>query len=136
MENSSPLPTITNLDCDVAVIGGGFGGVAAALAAAESGLHVVLSEPTDWIGGQVTAQGVSALDEHQYIETFGGTRSYYRFREGVRAAYRERYGGPETMPDGSPLNPGGGWVSRLCFEPRVGLQVLEEMLAPQVDAGT
>lgn len=135
MDHSSPSLTSTNLDCDVAVIGGGFGGVAAALAAAESGLQVVLTEPTDWIGGQVTLQGVSALDEHAYIESFGGTRSYVSFREGVRAAYRARYGGPEAMPDGSPLNPGGGWVSRLCFEPRVGLQVLEEMLAAQVAEG-
>ncbi len=78
------------IEADVAVIGGGFGGTAAALAAAESGLQVVLSEATDWIGGQATAQGVSALDEHAYIERFGGTRSYYRFREAVRELYRER----------------------------------------------
>jgi hypothetical protein len=122
-------------ECDVAVIGGGFGGVAAALAAAEAGRSVVLTEPTDWIGGQVTAQAVSALDEHRCIESFGGTRSYYRFREGVRAVYQERYGGPGRMPDGLPLNPGNGWVSRLCFEPRVGLQVLEGMLAAAAAAG-
>ncbi len=122
-------------DCDVAVIGGGFGGVAAALAAAEAGRVVVMSEPTDWIGGQVTSQAVSALDEHRYIETFGGTHSYYRFRDGVRAAYLERFGGPDLMPDGQPLNPGNGWVSRLCFEPRAGLRVLEDLLAGHVAEG-
>ncbi|NOK60425.1 MAG: FAD-dependent oxidoreductase [Chloroflexi bacterium AL-W] len=121
-------------ECDIAIIGGGLGGVAAALAAAEAGTHVVLSEPTDWVGGQVTSQGVSALDEHQYIETFGGTRSYYRFRESIRHFYYKQH----TITPGSctaPLNPGNGWVSRLCFEPRVALDVLEAMLAPYVEAG-
>ena len=46
--------------CDVAVIDGGLGGVAAALAAAETGATVLLSEATDWIGGQMTNQSVSA----------------------------------------------------------------------------
>lgn len=34
------------------------------------------------------------------------------------------------MKNGQPLNPGNGWVSRLCFEPKVGEQVLREMLEP------
>lgn len=124
------------LEAEVAVIGGGLGGVAAALAAADRGRSVVLTEETDRLGGQVTSQGVSALDEHPFIESFGGTRSYYRFRESVRASYRERYGAPSTMPDGvSPLNPGNGWVSRLCFEPAVGRRVIEAMLAEHVAAG-
>lgn len=46
---------------DVAVIGGGLGGVAAALAAFDAGTTVVLSEATDWLGGQMTNQGVAAL---------------------------------------------------------------------------
>lgn len=94
------------------VVGGSFGGCAAAIGA--DGLDVWMVEDSDWIGGQVTSQGVSALDEHKYIETFGGTREYAHFREGVR----RRSGGAR--------NPGGGWVSRLCFEPRVGLAELEE----------
>jgi hypothetical protein len=121
--------------CDVAVIGGSLGGVAAALAACEAGRTVVLTEATDWIGGQVTSQGVTPLDEHEHIERFGGTARYAAFRERARAHYRAAYGAPERMPDGAPLNPGNGWVSRLCFEPRVALAVLEGMLAPHRDAG-
>jgi len=121
--------------CDVAVIGGGMGGVAAALAAVDMGATVILTEATDWIGGQMTSQGVSALDEHPHIEQFGGTRTYYQMREAIRAHYRERYNAPATMPDGAPLNPGNGWVSRLCFEPHVGVMVLEAMLAPHVATG-
>jgi hypothetical protein len=119
-------------ETDVAVIGGGLGGAAAALTAAEAGLNVILSEVTGWIGGQVTSQAVSALDEHRYIEAFGGTRSYYRFREGVRAYYRRAY--PQASSEAA-QNPGDSWVSRLCFEPRVGLAVLQEMLAPYVASG-
>ena len=123
------------LECDVAVVGGSLGGVAAALAALSAGQRVILTEATDWLGGQGTSQGVSALDEHAYIETFGGTRRYNEMRERIRAYYRERYGAPATMPTGVPLNPGNGWVSRLCFEPRVGVMVLEEMLESSVHSG-
>ncbi|HEY9490263.1 MAG TPA: FAD-dependent oxidoreductase, partial [Chryseosolibacter sp.] len=43
---------------DVVVAGGGLGGVAAALAALRNGLKVILTEETDWIGGQISQQGV------------------------------------------------------------------------------
>lgn len=124
-----------HLECDIAIIGGGFGGIAAALAAAEADKRVVITEPTDWIGGQVTSQAMASLDEHFYIETFGGTRAYNRFREGVRAVYRARYPAARQASQ-PPLNPGGSWASRLSFEPRVGLRVLEEMLAPHVASGS
>jgi 2-polyprenyl-6-methoxyphenol hydroxylase-like FAD-dependent oxidoreductase len=120
---------------DIAVIGGGMGGVAAALAAVQAGARVILTEATSWLGGQMTSQGVSAFDEHALIESFGGTRSYYELRNGIRSYYREKYGAPVIMPDGAPLNPGNGWVSRLCFEPKVGLQVIEKMLAEHILSG-
>src|SRR5437899_742389 len=66
------------LRADVVIIGGSTGGVAAALAAARGGAHVVLTEETDWIGGQLTSQAVPP-DEHLWVENFGVTRSYRRF---------------------------------------------------------
>jgi len=115
---------------DVLVAGGGLGGIAAALAAARSGCRVLVAEPGDRIGGQVTAQAVSALDEHPHVEVPGTTsRSYAAFREGVRAWYRRRH---PAVAGVAALNPGDGWVSRLSFEPAVGQAVLEAMLA---DAG-
>lgn len=119
---------------DVAIIGGGVGGLAAALAVAEAGRTVVLSEEFAWIGGQLTSQAVPP-DEHGWIERFGCTRNYRRFREGVREYYRSHYpmrAGPRANPR---LNPGNGWVSPLCHEPRVALAVLESMLAPHVSSG-
>ncbi|MCG0240120.1 MAG: FAD-dependent oxidoreductase [Firmicutes bacterium] len=120
------------LTCDILVVGGGTGGTAAALRASSMGRRVVITEETRWLGGQMTSQGVSALDEHEYIESFGGTALYNEFRRRVRDYYRRRYRLRRDRPD---LNPGNGWVSRLCFEPRVGVAVLEEMLRPAREAG-
>lgn len=116
---------------DVVIIGGGTGGVAAALAAARAGCRVILTEETDWIGGQLTAQAVPP-DEHPWIEMFGCSRSYRRFRDGVRTYYHRHYPLTAEARATPHLNPGNGRVSRLCHEPRVALAVLHEMLAPHV----
>lgn len=123
-----------NLSGDLVVIGGGLGGCAAALAAARNGQQVLLTEETDWIGGQLTCQAVPP-DENPWIESFGGTRSYLELRHRIRDYYLRNY--PLTAEArGVPfLNPGNGWVSRLCHEPRVALAVLHEMLAPYVGSG-
>ena len=46
------------IEADIAIIGGGTGGVAAALAALRSGRRVVLTEQYAWLGGQFTSQAV------------------------------------------------------------------------------
>ena len=117
------------------------GGVAAAVAACEAGLDVVLTEATDWLGGQMTSQGVSALDEHKYIEDIPPTCAYAEMRQRIRQHYVTKYAAPAIMSAqsgefaGKPLNPGNGWVSRLCFEPYVGVQMLQDMLASHVASG-
>jgi hypothetical protein len=92
----------------------------------------VLSEPTDWIGGQLTSQAVPP-DEHPWIESHGCTATYRALRDGIRAHYRERF--PLTAPARAVahLNPGACFVSRLGHEPRVALAVLEAMLPTSVD---
>lgn len=121
-------------DCDVAVIGGGTGGVAAALAAARNGMRVILTEETDWIGGQLTAQAVPP-DEHPWIEQFGCTQNYRQYREAVRSYYRDHYPLTESARARRELNPGEGSVSRLTHEFRVSVAVLEGMLAPYIGSG-
>jgi hypothetical protein len=113
---------------DVVIVGGGTGGVAAALAAARNGLRAVLTEETDWLGGQLTAQAVPP-DEHPWIESFGCTRAYREFRSRVREYYRRNYPLTAQARAAAYLNPGNGNVSRLCHEPRTALAVLHEMLA-------
>ena len=123
---------MTSHECDVLIVGGGLGGVAAALAACREGHRVCITEPTRWLGGQATSQGVSILDEHDHIETFGGTASYYQWREGIRDYYRDRYGLSQAATDADYFNPGDGRGSHCCFEPRVGLIALLDMLREPV----
>ena len=119
---------------NVVVLGAGVGGVAAALAALDGGSTVILSEETDWVGGQLTSQAVPP-DEHPWIERFGATRTYRRFRDNVRAYYRANYPLSAVAARQGELNPGAGRVSGLTHEPRVALAVLEAMLAPWLASG-
>ncbi len=128
------LARTRELHCDVAIIGGGVGGFAAALGALRNGMRVVLTEETDWIGGQLTAQCVPP-DENPWIEQFGATRSYRGYREAVREYYRRHYPLTERARAIPNLNPGNGSVSRLTHEFRVSVAVLETMLAPWVSSG-
>jgi FAD dependent oxidoreductase len=120
------------IECDDLIVGGGAGGVAAALAAARRGRRVHLTEETDWIGGQLTAQGVSALDEHDDIETFGGTASYYQLRNALRDHYHPLAGDVGKQPH---FNPGNCWVTRVAFEPKVAVAAMMRTLRPHIDAG-
>ena len=117
------------LATDVLVVGGGLGGVAGALAALRLDRRVVLTEETDWLGGQLTSQAVPP-DEHRWIESTGCTASYRRLREGIRGYYRRNYPLLPSARADRQLNPGMGAVSRLCHEPRVAMAVIEELLAP------
>ncbi|WP_395474664.1 FAD-dependent oxidoreductase [Saccharopolyspora spinosa] len=114
---------------DVVVVGGGLGGVAAALALLRAGRRVVLTEEYDWLGGQLTSQAVPP-DEHSWVERFGVTASYRALRDGIRDYYRRHYPLTPRARAWRELNPGAGNVSRLCHEPRVAVAVIDEMLAP------
>ncbi|TDD56260.1 FAD-dependent oxidoreductase [Nonomuraea terrae] len=121
-------------DVDLAVIGGGVGGVAAALAALRHGLRVVLTEEGDRIGGQFTSQGVPP-DEHRWIEQFGCTASYRRYRNAVRDHYRTWYPLTPAARSEPYLNPGLGRVGALCHEPRISGAVLRALVDPYLSSG-
>ncbi len=121
--------------CEILVAGASLGGCAAALAAAEQGKRVILTEECEWIGGQLTSQAVSCPDENPWIETIGATASYQRLRNGIRDYYRRNYPLKPKVRSNPRFNPGNGWVSYLCQEPKVSLAVLYEMLAPEMTAG-
>jgi hypothetical protein len=117
------------------IVGGGLGGVASALAALRNNVsNVVLLEETSWLGGQMTAQSVSAPDENRLVETSGATRTYKRLREMIRNHYRKlgaTDGGARFEPW---LDPGNCWVSRLAFEPSVAVSMIEELMHPYTEA--
>jgi hypothetical protein len=127
---------------EVCIAGAGCGGVAAAIELLRAGRRVVLIEPTPLVGGQLSSQGVPP-DEHRWIEGdgpgapgfHGATGSYVEFRRRVRAHYRRAESlTPEAHADDR-LNPGGGWVSRLCFAPRLADPILRSMLAEATRGG-
>jgi glycine/D-amino acid oxidase-like deaminating enzyme len=119
---------------DLVVVGGGLGGVAAALAAATLGRTVVLTEELDWLGGQLTSQAVPP-DENAWIEGPYSSASYQRLRAGIRDFYRRNYPLTESARADQKLNPGRGLVSGLCHEPPVAVAVLAELLAPYLSSG-
>ncbi len=123
-----------SLSADVAIIGGGVGGCAAALGALRNGMRVIMTEETDWVGGQLTSQAVPP-DEHPWVEQFGGTQLYRKYRNNVRQYYRDHFSLTPEIRGNDFFNPGGGSVSRLTHEPRVSLAVLEEMLSPWIGGG-
>ncbi len=122
------------LAADVVIAGGGLGGCAAALAACRNGLTVILTEETDWIGGQVSQQGVPP-DEHYWIETHGAPASYRDYRNRIRDYYKRNYPLTEDAKSRTSLNPGDGSVSRICHEPLVTVAVLTEMLLTYISTG-
>ncbi len=104
------------VNCEVLVVGGGTSGVAASYEALKAGRTVCLTEMTDWVGGQVSSQGTSALDEkttQRSLNLF--SRGYGDFRQRILAQNAGR-------------NPGSCWVSVVCFMPRDGHEILMAML--------
>lgn len=96
---------------DVLVIGGGTGGTAAGITAARQGAKTIIVEPTSWLGGMLTAAGVSATDGNHDMPA------------GIWGEFRQRiydyYGGPDSVAT--------GWVSNTQFEPHVGAKIFLEM---------
>jgi hypothetical protein len=137
----TPRPgPIHDVRCDIVIAGGGFGGVSAALAATKDPkLTVCMTEPTLWVGGQATSQGVSAFDDNKYIDTTGGTASYLDLSRRIRlhyaAARRDRSLTAEQAIAGPIQNPGGCWVGRLCFEPAPAHDILMSLLQPALTSG-
>jgi hypothetical protein len=105
-----PPPTRdSTVHCDVIVAGGSTAALAAALHSAREGAETCLLEPTDIAGGQLTTEGVSAVDFawHRVDSLNVGQAS----RDPANNA-------PEFMRWLRDLgNPGRCWVSVHCYEP-------------------
>ena len=70
----SPLPKPQQTwECEVVVVGGTLGGVSAASQAMQSGAKTCLIEVSPWLGGQISSQGVSALDESMSMRASGSS---------------------------------------------------------------
>lgn len=102
---------------DVVVVGGGTGGVSAAIQAARMGAHVALLEETDWIGGQMAAAAVSTMDEG---ETLKGPQGIYdEFRQRIGTYYASR---------GKDVGTCYYHNTSHCYEPSVIQKILYQMI--------
>ncbi|MEY3161180.1 MAG: hypothetical protein RIT25_1171 [Planctomycetota bacterium] len=104
---------VSRREVDVLVVGGGCSGAAAGIQAARAGARTLVCEETPWLGGMITAAGVSAVDGNEGALGGGIFRA---FRDFVEA----HYGGREAVRT--------GWVSNTCFEPQLGAKWFRETL--------
>ncbi|ELR97843.1 FAD-dependent oxidoreductase [Gloeocapsa sp. PCC 73106] len=111
------------VECDILVVGAGLAGVAASHEALLAGKTVCMTEITDWMGGQISSQGTSALDERS---TQRSLLFYPRGYLELRQRIAEHYG---------KLNPGDCWVSDSCFLPRDGHDLLLTQLQEAAKSG-
>lgn len=100
------------MQTDIAVIGGSASGVTAAIQAARMGCRVHILEEGPWVGGMLSAAGVSAIDGNHELPS--GLWGEFRSR------LREHYGGPGALET--------GWVSNTQFNPRTAENILRSML--------
>jgi len=123
----------TDLHFDLVINGGTFSAPSAALQAARTNpeAHILLLEPTDWLGGQATSQGVSAIDNPSHnpgASLMRNNPSLYYPADYLDFLDRMRTPPPEAPGEGLPP-PGTSWVSREAFDPRTGAWVLDQMVA-------
>ena len=102
---------------DVLVIGGGASGISAGVQSARMGVSTMVVEETPWVGGMLTAAGVSCIDGN------------YRMQSGIFGEFADslavRYGGWDALKT--------GWVSNINFEPHVGQEILTNIAASCAD---
>lgn len=140
------IPTtkpVLRLDCDILIAGGGLGGLAAALKIYDlshsallpksSPVKVLLTEESNWLGGQITSQGVSAFDENHLVESSGACRKYQDLRKAISDFYRNNHKLSSDAQNDAYLNPGSCWVSKLAFEPKVALSVIDQFTQPAME---
>ena len=98
---------------DVLVVGGGASGISAGVQSARMGVSTMVVEETPWIGGMLTAAGVSCVDGN------------YKLQSGIFGEFADslaqRYGSWEALQT--------GWVSYINFEPQVGQEILTNIAA-------
>jgi FAD dependent oxidoreductase len=104
-----------SLVADVLVVGGGTGGVAAAIQSARMGVRTVLVEAGPWLGGMLSAAGVSATDGNHQLPS----GLWQEFREQLYKTY------------GSTTALQTGWVSDTQFEPHVADSIFKAMAAKE-----
>ncbi len=126
----NPLPLAEEVwDCEVVVIGGTLGGVAAAAQAMDTGVTTCTIELTPWLGGQVSSQGVSAIDESRAMRwrrNFSPSWEAFKALIKRQPVYLPEWTGLPEQMSVSQVN--SCWVGELCFSPKAGATAAEMLL--------
>ncbi|NEQ50377.1 MAG: FAD-dependent oxidoreductase [Leptolyngbya sp. SIO3F4] len=101
------------LKTEVLIVGGGTGGTAAAIQAARLGVQVLLVTEWPWLGGMLTAAGVSAPDGNELAA----------FQTGLWGAFLREL---ERRQPGGLHN---AWVSFFTYDPAVGAEIFADWVA-------
>jgi len=109
------IPAQTIIKTEVLVVGGGTSGVTAGIESARLGANTIIAEESTWLGGMITAAGVSAFDGNHNIPS----GLWMEFRDKIYT----RYGGADKVST--------GWVSNTQFEPHVADSILKKMVAQE-----
>ena len=125
-----PLPTDRQQwICEVVVIGGSLGGVAAAAHAMQAGAQTCVIELTPWLGGQMSSQGVSAIDESLVMrQRQNFSVSWNQFKQ---LLHNQTVDLPEAVtgvPSAEVADINSCWVGELCFPPQAGHLAAQHLL--------
>jgi len=104
-------PKIQTRQTEVLVIGGTTSGISAGLQSARLNVPTLIVEETPWLGGMMTAGGVSATDGNHNLNS--GIWNEFRTK------LRTHYGGEAALST--------GWVSNTQFEPHIGDSIFKSM---------
>ena len=99
---------------DLIIAGGGMGGTGAAIQASRMGINVLIVEPSNMLGGQATAAGVSTMDDMSNIES----GIYHEFMDKIRDHYSKL---------GKSISTCYWKTYGKAFEPSIGNNILIEM---------
>lgn len=98
------------IQTDVLVVGGGTGGTAAAIQAARRGISTVLVSEFAWLGGMLTAAGVTAPDGLELAA----------FQTGIWGAFLR------ALQSRQPQGLDHAWVSFFTYDPQIGAAIFAD----------
>lgn len=104
---------VKHLKADVLVVGGGTGGVAAALQAARRGAQTLMVSEGPWLGGMLTSAGVCVPDGNELAAFQTGIWGQF-----LRSLQSHQSGGLDQS-----------WVSCFCYEPCLGAKIFADWVA-------
>ena len=100
------------ISTDVLIVGGGTGGVTAAIQAARHGVKTILATEFSWLGGMLTSGGVCAPDGNELASWQTGLWGEY-----IRELQRRQVGGLDNA-----------WVSLFTYHPAVGAAIFADWI--------